>query len=169
MNFELGGISVPILAKLDFTQTYESIGGTTIQRMQSGRGLKQTNFCKLKTILTGQGWFPAGLDGLDYSQPLLLKCAAPRSISSRNNRIVVPKARRKDNGFESKAYGLVKGMLIESVLTFQEDIAMIEPVQLADSYQLNYYPELTVFAEPIQVQANMSSAEISWTIVAEEV
>lgn len=36
MNFEIGGITAPILAALDFSQTYESIGGSVTHRMQSG-------------------------------------------------------------------------------------------------------------------------------------
>jgi len=40
--------------------------------MQSGRAIKQTHYRKLRTSLSGQGWVPAGLDGLDYSQAYYL-------------------------------------------------------------------------------------------------
>ncbi|MBS0289833.1 MAG: hypothetical protein JSS07_07370 [Proteobacteria bacterium] len=61
MNFQLGGITIPILAGLEFTQTYEPIGGSVLQRMQSGKAIKQTHYRKLRTTLSGQGWVPAGL------------------------------------------------------------------------------------------------------------
>ncbi|MFO1259096.1 MAG: hypothetical protein U1E78_11895 [Gammaproteobacteria bacterium] len=68
MNFILDNISMPISAMLYFSQTYESIGGAVTHRMQSGRAVKQTHFNKLKTVLSGQGWVPAGLDGLNYAE-----------------------------------------------------------------------------------------------------
>lgn len=35
-------------------QSYELIGGTVIQRMQSGRAIKQTHFSKLRTTVFSQ-------------------------------------------------------------------------------------------------------------------
>ncbi len=169
MNFQLGGISIPIQAGLEFSQTYEPIGGSVLQRMQSGRAIKQTHYKKLRTSLSGQGWVPAGLDGLEYSQPLILKCAAPRSISSESNQIVIPSCRRTDEGFEPKGNALVKGHLIETSLVMQENIAILELVRYALTYQVHYYPQILVFAEPPQIQTNITGAEFSWTLTCEEV
>lgn len=136
--------------------------------MQSGRAIKQTHFSKLRTSLSGQGWVPAGLDGLDYSSPLLLKCAAPRCISSQNHQIAIPAVRRNDRGFEPKGYALIEGELIETAVLFQANIANLRIVPEADIYQVHYYPELMVFAEPSQVQGNMAGAEFSWALTCEE-
>lgn len=169
MNFQLGGISIPIQAGLEFSQTYEAIGGNVLHRMQSGRAIKQTHYKKLRTSLSGQGWVPTGLDGLEYSESMILKCAAPRSISSESYQIVIPSYRRNDPGFEPKGYALVKGHLIETTLVMQEDIAILNPVGYALSYQVHYYPQILVFAEPPQVQSNITGAEFSWSITCEEV
>lgn len=169
MNFELGGISIPIRAGLEFSQSYEMIGGTVTQRMQSGRAIKQTHFNKIRTSLSGQGWLPAGLDGLDYSVPQLLKCAAPKSISSLANQMTVPAARRSDVGFEPRGYALVAGELVMTDITMNADVASLVTVPGASTYHVHYYPELLVFAEPIQTQGNMTGAEFSWTLTCEEV
>ena len=78
LYFELGGISVPIEANIEFDQDYEPLTAETWPpiRMMDGTGVKQVAWSgKLKTKLTGSGWMQSGLDGLDYSAPMLLKCA----------------------------------------------------------------------------------------------
>ena len=169
INFVIGEIRIPLKAGLEFTQTYEPIGGTSTLRTQSGKAIKQTHFNKLKTVLSGRGWVPAGLDGLDYSQPLLLKCVAPRSISSLNSSITIPTARRSDTGFEPIGYVLVGGELIQTSLNLSADIATLDPIPGAISYQVQYYPEIMVFAGPPQIQNNVYGAEFSWTLTCEEV
>ncbi len=169
MNFKLGGISIPVNAGLEFSQSYEMIGGTVTQRMQSGRAIKQIHFNKLRTVLSGQGWVPTGLDGLDFSTPLLLKCAAPRSVSSTNTQFTISTNRRHDSGFEPKAFAVVSGNLTETEITLNADIVNLDTVTGALTYQIYYYPEILVFAEPPQVQGNMTGAEFSWTLTCEEV
>jgi hypothetical protein len=131
--------------------------------------IKQTHFNKLRTVLSGQGWVPAGLDGLDYSIPLLLKCAAPRSVSSTNTQFTIPANRRNDSGFEPKSFAVVSGNLTETEITLNADIVNLDTVTGALTYQIYYYPEILVFAESPQVQGNMTGAEFSWTLTCEEV
>lgn len=167
--FEIGGISIPVKAGLEFSQTYEVIGGTVTQRMQSGRAIKQSHFSKLKTVLSGQGWLPAGLDGLDYSQPLMLKCAMPRSLSSQSSQITIPSSRRNDNGLEPTGFALVTGHLIQTQITINSNIAILDEVAGALLYHVHYYPEIYVFADPPQIQGNMTGAEFSWALTCEEI
>ncbi|MFI4938431.1 MAG: hypothetical protein ACHQJ6_07990 [Candidatus Berkiellales bacterium] len=115
--------------------------------MQSGKTVKQTHFKRLRTTLSGQGWVPAGLDGLDYSEPLLLKCAVPRSIFSRGYHIAIPSNRRSDSGFEPKAYAILVGKLVEIPHKIQADLLIIEGLTEAAFYQIQYYPEIMVYAE----------------------
>lgn len=169
MNFELAGINHAIKAGLEFNQTYEMLGGSVTHRMQSGKAIKQTHYNKLRTVLSGRGWIPVGLDGIDYSTPQLLKCALPRVISNTQAQFTIPNARRSDPGFTPKAFALISGYLVDAELNMNADIAMITPVAGAIGYQVHYYPELMVFAEPQQVQGNLSGAEFSWTLTCEEV
>lgn len=169
MNFELGGITVPILSCLEFSQTYELVGGSVMHRMQSGRAVKQTHFTKLKTVLSGQGWVPAGLDGLNFNEPLLLKCAAPRTISSCISKIVLPAERRSDAGFEPKGFALICGQLIEIPINIKANIAMLDAVPEAVCFQIQYYPELSIFAELSYIQGNTVRGDFSWAMICEEI
>ncbi len=168
-SFEIGEVSIPITAGIELSQTYELIGGTIIHRMQSGKAIKQSHFRKLKTVLAGKGWIPTGLDELDYSKPLLLKCATPLSISNKNNQIVLSARYRTDTCYFPKSFGLVNGHLIETKLIIEGSSAMLEHVSNAKLYQVHYYPELYVYAEPPQVHGNVTSAELAWSITCEEV
>ena len=169
MNFELSDFSIPLKSGLEFSQTYELIGGTVTQRMQSGKAIKQTHFNKIRTVISGQGWMPPGLDSLDYSLPLVLKCVTPRVISSLSNQLTLPSGRRTDVGFEPKGYALKSGELLEVNLIINADMAILENISAASSYQVHYYPQILVFADPPQIQGNLSNAEFSWSITCEEV
>jgi hypothetical protein len=137
--------------------------------MQSGRAIKQTHFRKLRTVLSGQGWDPMGLDDLDYADSLLLRCATPRSIGSRQPQFTLVGNRRSDPGFEPQGYALLAGYLVPTALQIKGDIAQLQKVQGALSYQVHYYPEIWVFAEPPQVQGNITDATFSWSLTCEEV
>lgn len=165
-DFELAGIRIPIRANLQFNQTYEPIGGTHTFRTQNGRAVKQTHFNKLKTTLSGTGWMPAGLDGIDYSEPLILKCAAPRSFSSSTNQISLPSNRRIDKA--PIGFALVDGELLVTQCHIQESMAVLDIKTNAQGYQVLYYPELLVFAEPPVIQSNIHNTDFSWRINCEE-
>lgn len=167
--FELGGCSIAVEAVFEFSQSYESINGTVVHRTQSGKAIKQTHFKKLKTVLSGKGWIPTGLDELDYSKPLLLKCAIPLSISSKNNQLLLPQGRRMDSFYNPKGFCLINGHLIETNLTIDHNLAILDHVDNANAYHVHYYPELYVYAEPPQVHGNVTSAEFTWSITCEEV
>lgn len=167
--FELGGFPIHIKAGLEFSQSYETISGTAIHRMQSGRAVKQTHFKKLKTVISGKGWVPTGLDNLDYSIPLWLKSAVPLSISSNLQQLLLPYIARNDVGYSPKGFALVDGELIESKLVIDGRLVTLEYVDDTLSYQVHYYPELLVYAEPPQVHGNVTSSEFSWSITCEEV
>lgn len=169
MNFELGGVTIPLTAGLEFSQTYETIGGIVLHRMQSGRAVKQTHFKKLKTVVSGKGWAPTGLDCLDYSTQLWLKSAVPLSISSKFQEIILPHIARSDIGYSPKVFALVDSELIESKLVIDDRLVTLEYVDDAITYQVHYYPELLVYAEPPQVHGNVTSSEFSWSIICEEV
>lgn len=74
----LDGVLIPILAGVDLSQSYEEIGGQTLLRTRSGRGVKQSHWKKIKTTVTGSGWIPAALAGLDTAVAHSLDCVAPR-------------------------------------------------------------------------------------------
>lgn len=166
---ELGGVIVPQHAALDLEQTYEPIGGYTTRRMLSGAGSKQTHWLKLRTTIRGSGWIPAGLDGLDFSAPMELKCIKPRAVTSAANVFTIPAARRSDAGYEPAGRALVDGQWVESSVGMVGNTATVAAVAEATQYQVLYYPQLQVIADPPREVLDASGAAYSWSLNCEEV
>ena len=169
LYFELGGISVPIEANIEFDLDYEPLTAETWPpiRMMDGTGVKQVAWSgKLKTKLTGSGWMQSGLDGLDYSAPMLLKCASPRGISNASNVITIPAARRSDPGFVPVGYAIVDGRRVDSPVSIVGNVATVTVVASASGYCVQYFPEITVFAQAPVTQGNMADGDFRWSIEA---
>ena len=177
MWFELGGVRVPIESVTGFTQTYEPLGGTARLRMMSGRLMQQVHWRKLATTLSAEGWWPPGLEGLDYDTALTLKCAAPRTLASASNVIVLPAARRTDTGYTPQGYAIVPGQstrvgggdLVPTALSIATDTATLTTVSGATGYHVAYWPQLQVLADPPQTEAAITDAQHRWTLRAEEI
>lgn len=177
MFFSLGGVVVPIESALDFSQTYEPLGGVARLRMMSGALVQQVGWRKLRTTLSGAGWWPSGLEGLDYDSALTLLCAAPRAILSASNAIALPSARRTDAGYTPVGHARLTGgatavgggELVPTPLTLAADVATLTPVAGATGYQVAYWPVLSVLADPPTMEADLPGAAHRWTLTAEEV
>lgn len=169
-TLELGSVVVPLWASMRIAQTYEIIGGAGVLRMLNGSARKQTQWQRLSTRITGSGNVPAGLDGLDYSAPLTLKCAAPRSITAAASVITIPSARRSDSfhlphGFAESA----AGVLTRTAVGLAGNVATLTPVVGAVRYTVLWYPEFSVFAEPPRGDIDVGDASFGWELTAEEV
>ena len=77
--------TMTVYEQLQFTQTYETIGGFTVARMMDGAAVKQTNWQKLKTTISATGGLPPGIADLDYTLPITIMCAVPRAITRPTN------------------------------------------------------------------------------------
>lgn len=168
---------VPIESALDFSQTYEPLGGVARLRMMSGAAVQQVSWRKLRTTLSGAGWWPSGLENLNYDDPLTLLCAAPRSILSASNVIALPTARRTDAGYTPVGHARLSGgatqvgggELVTTPLSIVADVATLTAVAGATGYQVAYWPVLTVLADPPTLEADLPAAAHRWTLTAEEV
>jgi hypothetical protein len=143
---------------LGFTQDYEPIGGSSLTRMMSGSALKQTNWQKIRTQISGSGGLPFGFASLDFTKKITIKCAVPRAIVKPTNSFILPANRRTDTGYEPVILKLVDGFW--SPLT-----SAGAPTQ----YKLLYYPQLECFMDAPQESTNPdTNAPISWSLTAEE-
>lgn len=167
--FELGGVRVPWVAGLGMTQSFRVIGGFSTRRLMSGRALKQSHWEKLEVVIAATGLSPAGLQGLDFSQPLLLKCGEPRAIRSQSTSIALPVGRRSGPGYEpfARAYFADRREVFAAV-TVASHVATITPVAGAIGYAVWYYPQLTVIATAPEENTDHQSGTVSWTLTAEE-
>lgn len=177
MWFELGGLKIAVETVLGFTQTYEPIGGRARLRMMGGNAVQQVWWGKLRTQLSGDGWWPPGLDGLDYDGELTLLCAVPRTLQSASNVIALPSARRTDAGYTPQGYAIVRGQspqvgggdLVPTTLSLAGDVATLGTVTGAVGYHVAYWPALTVLADPPTTEGDVAAATHRWSLTAEEV
>lgn len=167
-DFELGGVVVPIEALLDFEQSYEPLGGSSVLRMMDGTAVKQQSWRKTRTQLSATGWVPLGLDALDFSGPLTLKCAKPVALSGATNVVTLPAGRRSD--FAPLGFAIVADRtLVETSCGLAGNVATLGIVAGALGYRCLYVPQLTVVTDGPQERASLTRAEHSWDLVCEEV
>ncbi len=163
----IGGLRIGLDAAYGLTQDYETISGSSVLRMLDGTGIKQTHWQKLRTRISGRGRYPPGLDGLDYSVPMQIACAAPRAITSASNVITIPSTRRTD--WTPAGYAIVRGRVVRVSVSVAGNTATVALTAGADAYQVIYWPILTVLASPPQITFDARSPDQSiWAIEAEE-
>lgn len=162
----IGSIGIPIHAGLDFSQTYESFGGRSLRRAMNGAAVIQSHWNKLRTRISGSGWVPAGLSGLDLTATHTLKCVAPQAIYSASNSIALPVARRAD--LAPYGFAIVAGQPVETAVSVATNTATLTTVAGATAYQVMYYPQLTVVIAEINFDTDAAGAVFGWTLTAEE-
>jgi hypothetical protein len=166
----IGGITIPRLASLDFSQSYENIGPHTLQRLGDGTGLPQSHgWNKIATSISCSGWAPEGLDGVDWKAAagVAIACIKPRSIKSASNAITIPAARRTDHG--PWGFACVGDELVSSPVSLTGNVATITTVSGASGYLVEWLPLITCFSQN-GVRANYDSGgnAYGWTLDAEQ-
>lgn len=165
----LGGIKVSYDASHSISQDYEPMASESILRMANGTGVKQTIWSgKTKIITRGQGRFPPGLRGLDYSASMVLECVTPVAIDSVSNVITVPSARRSD--IDLMGLALIDGRSVHAGVSLSGNTATLNTVSGAAAYQVLYFPKFTVFASrPTENNSARQWGQHGWNLVCEEV
>jgi len=164
----VAGQQVPRLAGLRISQTYEEIGGFVLLRMMNGAGVKQSHWKKVRTVISGDGWIPAGLQSIDYSAPVTIKCVAPRSVYSDNPIIALPAGRRADAAPYAFAIA-ADGSPVNAQCVLAGDELTITAVAGAIGYVAHFFPELVCFADPPSERHDSGSNQAGWELTAEEV
>lgn len=153
---------------LSYSQTYEVIGGRSTFRTLDGTAVKQQNWTKLKTTVSGSGSLPVGLVGLDFSQPLTLKCGAPRKISSNSNVIVIPANRRTETSHIPFAFKYIDGIPEKADLSLVGNVATVTADGSASGYSVSYYPQIEVIMDDPNESADLLGSDYQWSMTAEE-
>lgn len=152
------------------SQEYRPLGvGSQGLRMLSGTAIKQTHFSKLATRISGSGWAPAALAGMDWSASFSISCIEPRSIHSASNVATMPTARRSDFTGSVLARAVVAGLLVDTPVVVVTNTATATAVSGATSYQFLYWPTMTCFSDGPTESVDVEQGVYSWTIDAEEV
>ena len=166
---ELGGVTIEVPSGHEVSQDYEEIGGYSDIRALDGTAIRQSNWARLSTTLSGRGFFPTGLSQLDYSRPMVLKCCTPRIVSSQGRlSAAIPTKRRNDVPlFVTAVLNATDTRRVPFVLSGNS--VAITAVNGAVDYLVCYYPQITVYANPIREENSRHDDEYSWQLECEEV
>jgi len=172
LNFVLGTAEQPIASIAGFSQTYELLAATESDRMVDGSLDTSTHWAgKLKTRISGEGWTPPVLLGLDYTSQMTLKCGAPIAAQDASNTVTIPAARRTDTGHTPVGFAIVDGKEVQTPITgIVANVATLTTVTGASSYVVWYWPEITVQVTERPTQDTATGAATHrWSFAAEEV
>lgn len=169
-SFTIGGVVVILDAAAKWDQQYRQKstgvdhatgdGGTIRQALLGAVG-------KLRTTITGEGFTPIGLAGLDYTQPLVIKCAKPRIAADTDTTVTIPAARRTDDA--PAGFAIVAGEQVSTtIISIVANVATLTAVGSATAYQVEYIPELTVYAD-LEEGFSTDTGRHTWTLNCVEV
>jgi len=164
---ELNGLVPPVEAMINFQQTYEQLGGSTLKRKVSGAGLSLNNALnsKIKTTLRAEGYSVLGWSHLLLGTSYVLKCAKPQEVQSASNVITIPAARRTDTGYTPVGIAIVGSRRVFSPATLgSPNEYTVTTVAGATAYQVAYYPEITVVITEFKREG-----KFGWSLTAEEI
>jgi hypothetical protein len=151
------------------SQTYSRVdGGSNLHRKLSGAGAQQTHWNKLATRISGEGWSPAALAGVDWSTSVEILCIQPRAIHSSSNVATLPAARRSDLTVNVLAYAVVGGALVSTPVNVVTNTATATTVSGATSYQFYYFPKANFFSRGPVLDLDLEGAVYGWSLEAEE-
>lgn len=161
----LGGIPIVLHAGAP-EQAEEAIGGETLLRMSDGTGIPMTHWQKMAGSISGQGWMPPGLDGLDYSQPLELRTTQVNSMQGTGLVYTLPSTPRPDHAPWGMA--LIGNDWRPTTCNTVDGVATVTAVAGAAAYQVWWMPVYSVKAMRPPKQQSSASATHSWSIPWEE-
>lgn len=165
-TLKIAGIEIS-MHEFPARQTYRDLGGLAFHRMANGAAISQQHWRKLGIGISGDGWAPPALLGVDWSAPVVVSCIAPRSVASATINATLPAARRSDAA--PYAMALVSGKLVPTPMSLVGAAATATAVSGASGYRFFYYPELTCYAlNGVEESMDAVSASFSWSIDAEE-
>jgi len=169
-QLKINGVAVPVYAMLNISQQYTPLQAVYRARTAGGSLVQRTLWdSKLRTVVTGSGVIPPGISDIDYSSSFTLSCVAPRSLVSASANITIPAARRTDAGSTPYGRALTGDTWESTPVTMNGNVAELTPVSGATQYQVVYFPELTVIADPATEDHPSHGPVYGWTLTAEEV
>lgn len=164
----VGGITVPVWASTDVTQSYEVIEAVSRRRTADGSLIQRIAWTgKLRTEISGGGFAPPGLQSLNTAVAVEIWCIEPLALNSASSVFTLPANRRSDTGSEPHGFAVVGDQLIATPCNLVTNTATLTPVAGATGYQVRWFPVLTVFAEPVRQELARGSG-FRWSMMAEE-
>lgn len=161
----LGGIPIVLHAGAP-ELSEEAVGGNSLLRMSNGAAVKMTRWEKMAGTISGQGWIPPALDGLDYSAPLELRSTQVSSMQSAGLVFTLPSTPRPDQA--PWAFALVGDQFVAAEVDTVAGVSTVTAVPGASLYQVWWFPVYSVFATRPPKAQSSGSASHGWSIAWQE-
>lgn len=161
----LGGVPIVLHAGA-VSQSITPLGGPEVVRLSGGVGVPMTHWQRSAISLSGSGYMPPGLDGIDYTQPLELRCTKHLSIVSAGRNFVLQGTPRPD--FPPWALALVGKEWVETTLVLSGAGVEVTEVLGASFYQVCWMPVFIVSAKRPQGDMDAAANVHGWQINCEE-
>ncbi|WP_312139910.1 hypothetical protein [Stutzerimonas nitrititolerans] len=161
----LGGVPIVLHAGAP-EESIGPIGGSTVLRMSDGAAVKMQHWQRSSGSISGSGWMPPGLAGLDYSQPLELRSTKTVGHVGEGLEFTLLCTPRPD--VAPWAQALVGEDWVRAACAVDGSGVTVTPVAGASLYQVCYMPVFSVFAEAPSETQSAGSATHGWTITWEE-
>lgn len=161
----LGGVPIVLHAGAPVLSE-EPIGGETSMRMSDGALVSTTHWERMSGTISGNGWMPPGLHGLDYRQPLELRSTKVHSIVGAGLAHTLRGTPRPDVAPWGQA--LVGDDWINTPCTVLDGVATLSAVPSATLYRVCWMPVYSVKARRPSETQDSGTASHSWSITWEE-
>lgn len=167
----IGSVEIPIRSALDCETSYEWLGGETILRTIGGAGIKQETWRRLRVTISGSGWIPPGLEGIDTSTQQVVACIVPVAATCDGSRqATLPTTRRADSGYTPWALALLPdASAVETPVSFAGDVGTADAVAGAIGYQILYFPKITAWVSRPGSSGDHAQAAYRWELICEQV
>lgn len=163
MSLKIGSLEIPYQSGFDIRQSYEDIGAKTLLRTKNGSAILQSRWQKLSSQISGSGWLPDGMDGLDTTVSIAVSCIGTLSKQETDTAITIPRAFRTDGDYAPQGAAFINGELVPTAISLIGSNATLTTVSGATFYAVIYVPIITGFitvSRQFDEAANLSS----WTI-----
>ncbi|MCK9386075.1 MAG: hypothetical protein M0Q15_15810 [Nevskia sp.] len=167
-TLKIAGVEIA-LQTFPAAQSYGPLEGATVHRMLNGAAVKQQHWRKLTTTISGDGWAPTALAGVDWSAPVEILCMQPRALHSATVNATLPAARRSDLVVNVIALAVVGNELVPTPVSVLVNAATATAVAGATSYQFMYYPKLSCYSSGPEESLDTAGAAYAWSLEAEEI
>lgn len=146
----------------------QAIGGETNVRLSRGRLVTMRHWEKMAGSITGSGFAPPGLDGLDFAAHHELRSTKSRALQSSGTAFTLPSDHRPDKA--PWAFALVPGLKepVETACVTSGRSVTVTPVPGATAYQVWFLPVYIVKCSRPSETQDSSGAAFGWTINWEE-
>lgn len=164
----LGGLPIDLHAGAP-QQSYNPEGGMTDTRLSSGQLVRMIHWQRETITISGQGWMGAGLDALDYTQPLELRCTAPKNATSPSNVIQLPDTVAIRPDVPPWGHALVGRSWVPTPATLSGTTGVCVPVPGASTYRFSWMPVFMVLCRPPAEALDAGQGNASWSFTAQQI